>query len=143
MEKAGRFSTLAGGVSLALAAVVSGAYAIDAGAQSGMGTSYVSIAVVKPADKSTVFDNAGNVAVRVAVSPALRARNGDRVALIVDGKRAAVRSATHFRLSGIVRGEHTLEAQVVDGNGYALISSKPVNFYMWHASRLFINRHGK
>lgn len=143
MDKAGRFSTLAGGVSLVLAAAVSGAYAIDAGAQSGMTSSYVSIAVVKPADNSTVFNNAGNVAVRVAVSPALRARAGDRVALIVDGRQTSVRRATRFRLSGIVRGEHTVEAQVVDGNGYALISSKPVKFYMWHASRLFINRHGK
>lgn len=143
MRKASRFTILAGGVSLALAAVLAGAYAIDAGAQSGMTSSYDSIAVVKPAGGSTVFNNAGNVAVTVAVSPALRARAGDRIALILDGRQISVRSATRFQLSGITRGEHTLEAQVVDSGGNALISSNPLKFYLWQASRLFPSRHGK
>jgi hypothetical protein len=143
MRKADRFSILAGGVSLALAAVLASAYAIDASAQSGMTSSYDSIAVVKPAGGSTVFNNAGNVAVTVAVSPALRARAGDRIALILDGRRISVRRATRFKLSGIARGEHSLEAQVVDSSGNALISSNPVKFYLWQASRLFPNRHGK
>lgn len=133
---------LIGCVSLALAAVLSSAYAIEASAQSGMRSSYDSIAVVKPAGNSTVFNNAGNVAVTVAVSPALRADAGDRIALILDGRRISVRRATHFKLSGITRGEHTLEAQVVDSSGNALISSNPVKFHLWQASRLFPNRRG-
>ena len=108
-----------------------------------MTSSYDSIAVVKPADNSTVFNNAGNVEVMVAVSPALRADAGDRIALILDGRRVSVRRATHFKLSSITRGEHTLEAQVVDRSGYTLISSNPLKFYLWQASRLFPNRHGK
>ncbi len=143
MGKAGRFTILTGGASLALALVLSGAYVIDANAQSGTASSYDSIAVVKPAGGSTVFNNAGKVAVTVAVSPALRARAGDRIALILDGRRISVRSATHFKLSGITRGEHTLEAQVLASSGNALISSNPVKFYLWQASRLFPNRHGK
>ena len=142
MRKAGRFSILAGGVSLALAAVLSSAYAIEASAQSGTAFSYDSIAVVKPAGDATVFNNAGNVEVTVAVSPALRADAGDRIALILDGRRISVRRATHFKLSGITRGEHTLEAQVVDSSGNALISSNPVKFHLWQASRLFPNRRG-
>lgn len=143
MGKAGRFSILAGGVSLALAAVLSRAYAIEVSAQSGTTSSYDSIAVVKPAGDATVFDNAGNVDVTVAVAPALHARAGDRIALIVDGRPMAARRATRFKLSGIVRGEHTLEAQVVDNSGNALIASTPVKFYLWQASRLFPNRYGK
>ncbi len=107
-----------------------------------MTSSYHSIAVVKPAGNSTVFNNAGNVGVTVAVSPALRTDAGDRIALILDGRQIAVRSATHFKLSGITRGEHSLEAQVVDSSGNALISSNPVKFHLWQASRLFPNRRG-
>jgi hypothetical protein len=142
MQKPGRFSILTGGVSLALALVLSSAYAIEASAQSGTAFSYDSVAVVKPAGDATVFDNAGNVAVTVAVSPALRTDAGDRIALILDGRRISVRRATHFKLSGITRGEHTLEAQVVDSGGNALISSNSVKFHLWQASRLFPNRRG-
>lgn len=142
MQKAGRFSILTGGVSLALALVLSSAYAIEASAQSGTAFSYDSIAVVKPAGDATVFDNAGNVEVTVAVSPALRIDAGDRIALILDGRRISVRRATQFKLSGITRGEHSLEAQVVDSSGNVLISSNPVKFHLWQASRLFPNRRG-
>lgn len=163
IRKAGRVSLLLAGVSLAFAAGLSSADAsaadalhfADIGAASGMlltqydapgtqlGTAsiYNVIAVTKPADGSTVFNNVGDVDVTVVVSPALRADAGDQIVLLVDGRRAAEQSATHFQLSGIVRGEHTLEALVVDASGNALISSKPVKFYMWHASRLFRNRH--
>lgn len=140
MRTAGQFSIVAGGISLALAAVLSSAYALEARAQSEPASSYGSIAVVEPAGDATVFDNAGNVEVTVAVSPALRADAGDRIALILDGRRISVRRATHFKLSGIARGEHTLEAQVVDSSGNALIASNPVKFYLWQASRLFPNR---
>jgi hypothetical protein len=142
MGKTNRLSILTGGVSLALAVVLSGAYAVEARAQSGTTSSYDSIAVVKPADNSTVFNNAGDVAVTVAVSPALRTDAGDRIALILDGRRISVRRVTHFKLSGITRGEHTLEAQVLDSGGNALISSNTVNFHLWQASRLFPNRRG-
>jgi len=166
IEIAGRVSLLLAGVSLAFAAGLSSAYAspadaplyfADAGVASGMlltqygapetqaGTVsvYDSIAVTKPADGSTVFNNAGNVDVTVVVSPALRVGAGDQIVLLVDGRRTAAQSATRFQLSGIVRGEHTLEAQVVDSSGYTLISSNSVKFYMWQASRLFLNRRGK
>jgi hypothetical protein len=166
IDKAGRVSLLLAGVSLAFTAGLSSAHAnaadaplyfADAGAatgmpllqegapgtQSGTASIYASIAVTKPAEGSTVFNNAGNVDVTVAVSPALRADAGDQIVLLVDGHRAATQNATRFNLSGIVRGEHTLEAQVVDSSGNALISSKPVKFYMWQASRLFLNRRDK
>ena len=166
IEKAGRVSLLLAGVSLTFAAGLSSAHAsaadaplyfADAGAAPGMlltqygapGTQaetasvYDAIAVTKPADGSTVFNNAGNVEVTVDVSPALRVDAGDQVVLFVDGHGTAAQSATRFNLSGIVRGEHTLEAQVVDSSGNVLMSSKPVKFYMWQASRLFLNRRGK
>jgi hypothetical protein len=98
---------------------------------------YDSITFAQPANDSTVFDNVGNVDVTVSVSPALRTGAGDRIALVLDGRQVATRSATQVRLSGITRGGHTLEARVVDSSGNALIASNPVRFYLWQASRLF------
>lgn len=99
---------------------------------------YDSIVIRQPASNSTIFDNEGNVEVAVKVSPALR--DGDEIALALDGHRTAKQGGSHFRLSGIPRGEHVVLARVVDSNGNALVESAPVTFYVWHASRLFPNR---
>lgn len=167
MNAAGRFLLLLVGASLAPVAAIAHARGIarnmpvdyagataaaprartqSAGAQyaqSGSTSAYDSIAVVDPANDATVFDNAGNVTVTVAVSPGLRGSAGDQIALILDGRVASVRDATRFKLSEIARGEHTLEAQIVDRGGTVVISSNPVKIYLWQASRLFPARRGK
>ncbi len=138
-----------GATALALAAVLCSA---QAQAQAGLpaaqpqvrtAPAYTSIAIVQPANEATVFDNAGKVEVKVALSPAPDLDAGDRIALLLDGQQAALQSATQFRLSGVVRGEHRLEARIVDGNGNTVIASAPVKFHLWQASRLFPNRRGK
>lgn len=137
MRKAGRFlRLLTTEILLAVTAVIACAPGF---AQTA--SAYDAIAVVQPANDATVFDNAGNVDVTVAVSPDVR--SGDRIALILDGRRSSVQEATHFKLSKIARGEHTLEARVVDSSDTTVISSDPVKFYLWQASRLFPARRAK
>lgn len=104
---------------------------------------YASIAIVQPANEATVFDNAGNVEVKVALAPAADFDAGDRILLLLDGQQAALQSTTQFRLSAVARGEHRLEARMVDRNGNTVLASAPVEFYVWQASRLFPNRRGK
>lgn len=103
--------------------------------------SYTGAAVVQPANEQTVHDNDGNVTVRVAVTPGLAP--GHRVVLLLDGRPIGQQMGGTFPLSGIERGAHTLQAQVVDSNGKTLIASHPVTFYMWQASRLFPGRRDK
>lgn len=165
MSKTGRLPRWACGISLALAAVLAYARSVapevpvnfaDASAiahgfpiaqgapqyaQAQTASLYSSVAVVQPAHDSTVFDNAGNVEVAVATSPDLR--SGDRIALVLDGRQRSVQQAARFKLSGIERGQHTLEARIVDDSGDTIIASKPVTFYLWQASRLFPSRRGK
>ncbi len=102
---------------------------------------YTEVAIVQPAHEATVHDNQGNVAVQVAVSPSLAPR--DRIVVLLDGRPAARQAGTAVALSGVERGEHTLQALVVDANGATLATSQPVTFYMWQASRLFPSRKGK
>ncbi|HTY98275.1 MAG TPA: hypothetical protein VMB75_00460, partial [Rhodocyclaceae bacterium] len=99
---------------------------------------YGTLAIAQPQDQQTVFDNNGVVDVVVSISPPLRG-GGDRVVLLVDGKAAARQAGPAFRLSGVDRGTHSLQAQLVSGDGRPLLSSAPVTFYLWHASRQFPN----
>ncbi len=101
---------------------------------------YKSIAVLLPEEGSTVFDNNGELAVQVAVAPELQAGSGARVRILIDGTQAAEDARVSFQFSGVDRGSHTIEAQVIGQDGRVLISSEPVTFQMWHASKLFPSR---
>lgn len=101
---------------------------------------YQSVRIVAPKPETTVHDNNGNIAVIIAVSPPLRAEAGDRLTLLLDGKRVASGLDQHFELKDIVRGSHTLRVRVRAADGTVLATSPPVKFYMWRASRLFPNR---
>ncbi len=103
---------------------------------------FPAVRIVAPKPEATVHDNNGHLAVTVAVSPPLRAASGDRLALRLDGKEASGGSGPHFELTGIDRGSHTLQAQVLTAGGRVIASSPPVIFHMWQASRL-LPRYGK
>ncbi len=120
---------------LATACVLAGAPRLGE-AQGG----YRSIAVLLPADGETVFDNSGALVVDVAVSPALQATSGDQVRILIDGAAVAQEGRLSFQMSGVDRGSHTVEAQVVGKDGQVLITSAPVTFEMWQASKLFPSR---
>jgi hypothetical protein len=94
------------------------------------------LAIVEPADGLTVFDDGGDVAVRVSVVPGLE--NGDQVELLLDGLPVAPPGASfEFPLSGVTRGEHQLQARIIDatGNVGSISPSSTVN--VWQASLLF------
>lgn len=111
--------------------------------QAKAATSYESVAIVKPANEATVFDNSGNVTVKVTVAPFLRIDAGDRIVLLLDGAPAPGQRDTRFELSGVTRGTHTLQAVITDSRGNTVLSSAPVTFHMWQASKLFPNRRQK
>jgi hypothetical protein len=97
--------------------------------------------IVDPAYQSTVFSDPGDVTVSVTVVPDLA--NGDQVELLVDGLSAGPPSATlSFSLAGIPRGQHQLQARIIDSTGNVGSVSPSSTFYMWQASRLFPNRQG-
>jgi len=91
------------------------------------------ISIVSPASEETVHDNSGNVTVEVAA----QLNAGQRIRLLIDGAPAMPDSRdTTFRLQGVNRGEHTLEAVVLNDDEEVIANSGPVVFYMWQASRL-------
>ncbi|MDD5329962.1 MAG: hypothetical protein PHX38_08160 [Sulfuricella sp.] len=97
---------------------------------------YVKIAIVQPGEDVTIHDNNGTLEVALALSPALQ--QGHRISLVLDGGiQPQTRGSTHFSLTKIDRGTHTLQAAVADHSGRALVASDAVTFHMWKASALF------
>lgn len=103
-------------------------------------TVYRLLSIAEPAEGQTVFDNRGDVSVRIELTPDLRVTVGDRLMLSVDERAATPVKGTKLQLHALERGAHTLQARVLDRSGHVLISSAPVTFYLWQASALFPNR---
>ncbi len=100
---------------------------------------YTEIAIIQPGDDETIHDNNGTLEVALTLSPALQ--DGHKIKLFLDGEaRPGIRPSTHFSLTNIDRGTHSLQAAVIDRSGRTLIVSAPVAFHMWRASVLFPSR---
>jgi hypothetical protein len=100
---------------------------------------YESLAVASPADGDTVWSNTGEFDVDIAVTPALRAAEGDIVRVRLDGSLLAQSYAsTSFRVSeadwqaaaNFDNIEHSLQLTIVDAKGATLIESAPVKFFV-------------
>lgn len=115
---------LTAGICLAVAALSAGA------------AGYQSLAIVSPADQATIHDDNGRISINAAVSPPLREDVGDRFVFIIDGVPMLPSRNDTFSVEQMDRGRHTLQVEVVDVTGSALISSAPTTVYMWEASAL-------
>ena len=90
--------------------------------------------VTEPTPDSTVFFDAEGMPVSVTIKPDLQP--GHAIAIYLDGRQAARGTATHYVLTGVFRGTHTLAAAVEANGGATLLRSKPVTFHLiQHARR--------
>lgn len=95
---------------------------------------YERFVITRPENQQTLpTGQAGNVQVRLAIEPALQ--RGDRVQLRVDGKVSQSPMHTSvFVLTQLPRGEHQLQADLVDAQGQVRLSTPPVTLYVQRAS---------
>ena len=95
---------------------------------------YDRFAIRAPANESTLPTGAaGNVTVELAIEPALR--EDHRVRLLLDGQIS--QSALHtdaFLLNNLPRGEHVLQAELLDAAGEVRHRSETVTLYVQRAS---------
>jgi hypothetical protein len=96
---------------------------------------YDSLSISEPASGGSVRNNEGKVTVVVDLKPPLQPDH--RVTLTIDGQPISGRfDSVAIDLDGVERGQHRLQARVVDADGGVLIESSPVEFTMRQASRL-------
>jgi len=100
------------------------------------------IAITQPRDQSTVFDNSGDVEVRLSIAPAPGTAADEHIELLLDGQPQPPQPPQEqgYVLHHVDRGAHRLQARIVDDRGRTLIESSPVTFYLWQASRNFPSR---
>ncbi|QJQ94164.1 MULTISPECIES: DUF4124 domain-containing protein [Halomonadaceae] len=95
---------------------------------------YSSFRIVTPRNEETLqTGHAGNVQVQVGIEPALR--DDHQIRLLVNDQVS--QSALHsdvFMLTNLDRGEHILEAELLDGRGQVRHRSAPVTLYVQRAS---------
>lgn len=102
----------------------------DAGEQTPV--VYSRVAIVAPANDTSMWNSAGQVEVGVEIAPKLGEH--DRVVIHLDGALAAEGRESRVTLAGVNRGTHTVSASIVDAQGRVLRSSKPVTFHLHKAT---------
>lgn len=93
--------------------------------------SAMAAAIVTPAPDETVHANDGAVTVIVGGLDA-----GTPLRAVLDGKMQTDFVAPGVELHDVVRGEHRLVVEVLDGDGRVVERLPGVIFYVHHASRL-------
>ncbi len=92
-------------------------------------STYDNISIAEPNDQTTIRNTQGYVSILVELKPKLK--SGDRVQIIFDGTPVGEpQASTVFALQDILRGSHTLAAQVMDNKGKVLKTSDLITIFM-------------
>ncbi|MEH6593908.1 MAG: DUF4124 domain-containing protein [Halioglobus sp.] len=91
------------------------------------------IAVVAPANETTIPMGGGNFSVSASISPPLA--TGQTLQLLLDGEaRGDPQSAPSWALTNVFRGAHDLTVSVLDTDGQSLATSDPIRVYVMRPS---------
>jgi len=88
---------------------------------------YSALTVTAPIAEETLWNIGGVLSVSLDLQPALQP--GHRLRLYFDGEPREV-STLNVQLEEVWRGEHNLQAEVLDETGKTLIRSQPMRFYV-------------
>lgn len=91
---------------------------------------YTSVKITEPTDEYTYVNNeSGDIVVKLALAPELQ--EGNFVQILFDGAPVGKPQATtSLKIQNIDRGEHTVQAQILDASGAVIATSNKVKFYL-------------
>jgi hypothetical protein len=97
---------------------------------------YRRFTIVSPGEGETLWNIEGRLDVTLAVDPVIRGQH--RLAVKLDGEPVGgvPEADTDFTIGNVYRGEHTLQASIVDTQGRELATSQPVRFFVHETSLL-------
>jgi hypothetical protein len=90
---------------------------------------YHKLEIVSPANNETIFINASNIAIEIKLLPGINRSAGHRLEILWDGQLLA-QNQLSYQIAEAERGEHLIEARVVDKDGQALLSATPVTVHV-------------
>lgn len=94
---------------------------------------YEAFNIVSPAAEETLWNIGGVLDVRLNMQPALQ--RGHRLHIYLDGLPRIV-NTTSFQLDEVHRGEHVIQAEIVDQSGTMVVRSQATTFYVQQTSVL-------
>jgi hypothetical protein len=94
---------------------------------------YSAFNIVQPLHQETLWNVAGNVDVTLEVLPALQ--TGHRVGVLLDGATVDISTTgSQLQLTDVFRGQHTLQAVILDSDGDEVLRSLAVTFMVQQTS---------
>ena len=101
------------------------------------GESYTMLTIVSPTNEQVLDNPQGRVNVSLRVEPSLRGEQGHTIRLVIDGQPIdTLYTSDEIVITDVERGTHTLQVEVVNRAGNALIASEAVTFHIHEPSRL-------
>ena len=88
---------------------------------------YDSLAVASPGADETLWNIEGVLNVSLAVTPAMQP--GHQVRVYFDGK-TQIMQGTSFQIPEVYRGEHNIQAEIIDATGKLMIRSQSNRFFV-------------
>ncbi|MDD2892954.1 MAG: DUF4124 domain-containing protein [Halothiobacillaceae bacterium] len=102
---------------------------------------YQSLVITQPEDGAGLNNGSGEVDVSVSLVPPLRTDLGHGLSITMDGKLVLQNSARmNVALADVDRGEHVLDAFVVNAQGQVVFQSASVRFSLQRTSLLLPGR---
>jgi hypothetical protein len=98
---------------------------------------YGRFAIESPEQGEALWENSGQVEVRLSLEPPLRNASGHRVLYYLDGKAEGDPVGALSKVfTNLDRGEHTVSATIVDADGQTVSSTGTVRFQLHRQSSL-------
>jgi len=96
---------------------------------------YTAFNILQPGHQETLWNVAGNVGVSLEIAPVLQP--GHRVGVYLDGELADLATtASQFQLTEVFRGQHTLQAVIMDNDDGDVLRSLAVTFMVQQTTLL-------
>lgn len=92
---------------------------------------YTKLKITSPKDGESIYDNSGIINISVQVDPALRAREGDKLILHMDGQQIDESKRNQFNLNGIQPGTHSFVVAIINKDEKELKRSAPVSLTLY------------
>jgi hypothetical protein len=88
---------------------------------------YTAFDILQPQQQETLWNVAGNVGVSLNIAPVLQP--GHHVGVFLDGELTDLDTTeVQFQLTEVFRGQHTMQAVILDNNGDVVLRSLAVTF---------------
>ena len=92
-------------------------------------TGYDNVSISAPAQGTTIPPGQESIPVQVSLSPQLK--DGDAIQLMFNGQPyVPASSSTSYNIGSLIRGEHSIQAQVIDSNGNVIAQSGTTTVYV-------------